>query len=129
MQLRPHEIALGIVMGNFDDWEGTIPDPRAAFTIDEAIAFLEDFTGEKFGTDADLWIQWFNECPTDLLNEFYEAYFRLMHSPKGRYFQEMCRVANDRWEKITKRRCPKCQTLCPEFRFNCYACMYKLGRG
>lgn len=36
--------------------------------------------------------------------------------------------ANQRWKNITKRQCPNCNALCPEYRQNCLACGYQLGR-
>ena len=112
MQLRPHEVALGIVRGDFDDCDGNIPDPRSFFTPEEAVAFLEDFTGESHGSDGDRWSRWFAECPDDLINDFYDAYNDLMHSPKGRFFNDMCTYANTRWAGETERRCPNCNSLC-----------------
>lgn len=129
MQLRPHEIALGIVRGDIAECDGAIPHPRSFFTHEEAIAFLEDFTGESFGSDAESWTRWFSECPSDLLDDFATAYNNLMHSPKGRYFREICESANARWENTTERRCPNCNTRCPEYREHCYACRHVLGRG
>ena len=128
MRMHPHEIALGIVRGDFDDCDGYYPDPRDFFTPDEAVAFLEDFTGESFGTDAEKWTQWFAECPADLLDDFYDAYDDLMHSPKGRYFDQMREYANERWKDVTERRCPKCDSLCPEYREHCRTCRHVLGR-
>ncbi|MBB3210526.1 hypothetical protein FHS27_006373 [Rhodopirellula rubra] len=128
MQLRPHEIALGIVRGDFDDMDGAFPDPRNAFTPEEAVNFLEDFTGESHGTDAAMWTQWFADCPDDLINDFYDAYNDLMHSPDGRLFDDMRQYANSRGANVTNRRCPKCDSLCPEYRAHCYACRHELGR-
>lgn len=129
MHLHPHEVALGTIRGDFDNCDGNVPDPRDFFTLVEAVAFLEDLTGECFGRDVDRWTKWFNGCPPDLLDEFYDAYVDLMHSPKGRYFDQMRRYANETWKDVTERRCPKCGSLCPEYRSRCSACRHVLGRG
>jgi hypothetical protein len=36
--------------------------------------------------------------------------------------------AEERWRTVTERRCPKCRSLCPEYRNHCLACGYDLGR-
>lgn len=125
MQLMPHEVAIGVIRGDFDD--GCYPDPRTAFSFDEAIAFLEDLTGELLGTDTNKWEQWFADCPVDILAEFYSAYDDLVHSANGRQFKQRCEFANDRWRSITERRCPKCNSLCPEYRKRCWVCRFEVG--
>mgnify|MGYP001426066465 CR=1 FL=1 len=36
--------------------------------------------------------------------------------------------AEAKWSTVTKRRCPQCTALCPEYRKSCWVCSYELGR-
>ncbi len=41
---------------------------------------------------------------------------------------ERLQQAESRWFGVTKRRCPNCAALCPEYRPRCWVCGHGIGR-
>lgn len=37
-------------------------------------------------------------------------------------------AAEQKWAKVTERRCPECNARCPEYRGNCWVCGHHVGR-
>jgi hypothetical protein len=54
--------------------------------------------------------------------------FRLLEDQESESRERLMQVAIKKWSRFTKRRCPKCNAPCPEFRPKCYVCDYEIGR-
>ena len=72
MRLLPHEVAIGVLAGEFDGKD--FPDPQTAFDGKAgALRFLCRLTGENFGLNAENWRGWFGECDSDTIHRCYES--------------------------------------------------------
>lgn len=124
----PHEIAIGILADEFADEDFPEPrlDPRTSFGGREgALEFLRGLTEEDFGADVARWRAWFRDCPADLLALHYDEW-RARELIRTR--PERLAGAENMWGHVTRRRCPACGGLCPEYRARCAVCEYPLGR-
>ena len=125
MRIPPHELALGLLSGRWDEEDG-VPSPEIKA---QQYQFLRDLTGEDFGNDWNAWQRWFDECPPDLLSEFYDNHQNVVQSKDHPDFPKRVDGANRQWANVTDRQCPECTALCPEYRRTCVACGFEIGRG
>jgi hypothetical protein len=124
MQLFPHEIAIGILGDEFED--GAFPGPRDAFDgREDALDFLRELTEEDLGEDVARWRAWFGACSREMLDLHYDEWRRkrLIRDRPSRVA-----YAEGRWRGVTRRRCPNCGGLCPEYRASCWVCEHSVGR-
>jgi hypothetical protein len=54
--------------------------------------------------------------------------FQLLQDQERQEHERRMEVATKKWANVTKRRCPKCNAPCPEFRPTCSVCGYEIGR-
>lgn len=114
------------------------PDPHHGNATDvdvaNAVANSVKQVNERHGTNlcaGDVRYQSDNDARCFLIRRavFLIACRLVEHGEQG--FDDLyqrCEEANERWADTTVRRCPECNSLCPEYRVHCLACKHHLGR-
>ena len=101
MRVSPHELAIAIIAGEFDD-PSTWPTPEwGPINAEDERAFLVKLTGEDFGMDAAHWREWFAKCDPGLLS--------LLYDPDGTMARRTARELS--WDEFLRRRKERGESL------------------